>query len=127
MRSVGGGGSRQLEGTAATPWIPSSVLRFRLATLLAAQLFDFGTFVLMVGRHGIAAEVNPLVAHGFEAHGLWILALAKMAVIVLVGAIIALLGRDDSPRRVNRGMATAIALLAVGGGLAGGISNVLVR
>ena len=46
------------------------ILRFRLAALLAAQLFDFGTFTLMVGRHGIVAELNPLVAQGFVAFGL---------------------------------------------------------
>lgn len=115
-----------LPAHAAATSIPASVLRFRLATLLAAQLFDFATFALMVGRHGIAVEMNPLVAQGFLTHGLWILAVAKVAVIVLVGSIIVLLGRDDSPRRINRGIATSIALLAVLGGLVGGISNVLV-
>ena len=127
MRSVGGAVVGAGDVALGPRTIPSSVLRFRLATLLAAQLFDFATFVVMVGRHGIAAEMNPVVAHGFEAHGLGILLLAKIAVIVLVGSIVVLLGRDDSPRTINRGMATGIALLAVAGGLLGGISNTLVR
>jgi hypothetical protein len=121
--AAGGASDQVLEART----IPAAVLRLRLATLLAAQLFDFATFVVMVGRHGIVAEMNPLVAQGFLAHGLWILALAKAAVIVLVGSIVVLLGRDDTPRRINRGIATSIALLAVLGGLVGGISNVLVH
>lgn len=101
------------------------ILRFRLATLLAAQLFDFGTFTLMVDRHGIVAEMNPLVAQGFEAFGLPILALSKIALIVLLGSIVILLARDMPSRRPIPGLAASITLLAVIGGLIGGISNVL--
>ena len=126
MRSDGGAAVVASDEAPGAQSIPVPVLRLRLATLLAAQLFDFATFILMVGRHGIVAEMNPVVAHGFEAHGLWVLAVAKASVIVLVGSIVVLLGRDDSPRRIHRGLATSIALLAVAGGLVGGISNVLV-
>lgn len=101
------------------------VLRFRLAALLAAQLFDFGTFTLMVSRHGIAAEMNPLVAQGFDAYGLPILVVVKFALVMLLGSIVVLLARDGPSRQSVRGLAASITILAVAGGLVGGISNVL--
>jgi hypothetical protein len=101
------------------------ILRFRLAALLAAQLFDFGTFTLMVGRHGIAAEMNPLVAQGFDAYGLPILVGVKFALVILLGSIVVLLGRNGPARRSIPGLAASITILAVIGGLVGGISNVL--
>ncbi len=102
-----------------------AILRFRLAALLAAQLFDFGTFTLMVSRHGIAAEMNPIVAQGFDAFGLPILVVVKLALVVLLGSIVVLLARDGPSRQSVRGLAASITILAVVGGLVGGISNVL--
>lgn len=102
------------------------ILRLRLATLLAAQLFDFGTFTVMVGRHGIVTELNPIVAQGFVVFGLPILALVKLALIVLLGSIVVLLARDHPTHRAIPGLAAAITLIAVIAGLVGGISNVLV-
>jgi hypothetical protein len=101
------------------------ILRFRLATLLAAQLFDFGTFTLMVSRHGIVAELNPLVAQGFVAFGLPILVLVKLALVLLLGSIVVLVGRDGPARRSIPGLAASITVLGVIAGLVGGISNVL--
>ena len=106
---------------------PRSILRFRLATLLAAQLFDFGTFTVMVARHGIEAETNPLVAHGFMAFGLPILAAGKAAQVVLVGSILVILARVLATQPGIRRIATSVALLAVAGGMVGGVSNVLVH
>jgi hypothetical protein len=105
--------------------LPAPVLRLRLAALLAAQLFDYGTFTLMVERQGIRAELNPIVAHGFAAFGLPIIALAKLALVVLIGSIIVVLAQDRtaSPRTMR--MATFVTMLAVVGGMIGGISNVL--
>jgi hypothetical protein len=102
-----------------------AILRFRLAALLAAQLFDFGTFTVMVGQHGIAAEMNPLVAQGFDVYGLPILVGVKFALVVLLGSIVVLLGRNGPARRSIPGLAASITILAVIGGLVGGISNVL--
>jgi hypothetical protein len=101
------------------------LLRFRLATLLAAQLFDFGTFTLMIDRHGISAEMNPIVAQGFDTYGLPVLIFAKIALVVLLGAIVVLLARDHPTHRAVPGMAAFITVLAVSAGLIGGISNVL--
>lgn len=101
------------------------ILRFRLAALLAAQLFDFGTFTLMVSRHGIAAEMNPIVAQGFDSYGLPILVVVKLALVVLLGSIVVLLAREGSSRQSVRGLAASITILAVTAGMVGGISNVL--
>jgi hypothetical protein len=138
MRQQVGAGSGQRYGTlppapavAAAPTrnpisTARSILRFRLAAMFAAQLFDFGTFTIMVGHHGIEAEVNPLVAQGFMAFGLPILAAGKTAQVVLVGSIVVILGRVWATGPTRR-IATSVALLAVAGGVAGGVSNVLVH
>ena len=103
------------------------VLRFRLAALLAAQLFDFGTFTVMVSRHGIVAETNPIVAHGFIAFGLPLVAVAKGALVLLFGSILVILGRAWAAAPATRRVATSVALVAVASGLLGGISNSIVH
>ena len=103
---------------------PVPIVRFRLASLLAAQLFDFATFAVMVGRHGIAAELNPVVAQGFVGFGLPFLAIAKITVVILVGSIVVVLGRDRTARSPSA-MAAALAVLGVVAGVAGGISNAI--
>jgi len=101
------------------------ILRFRLASLLAAQMFDFGTFTVMVGRHGIDSEANPLVANGFVLFGMPLVAILKVALIVFLAAIIILLDRGRTVRRRSPRLAATIAVLAVLAGLMGGITNVL--
>jgi hypothetical protein len=103
------------------------VLRFRLAALLAAQLFDFGTFTVMVSRHGIVSETNPIVAQGFIAFGLPLVAVAKGALVLLVGSILVILGRAWAAAPTTRRVATSVALVAVASGLLGGISNAIVH
>jgi hypothetical protein len=107
--------------------IPASILRLRLAAVLAAQLFDYGTFTLMVERHGIRAEANPIVAHGFLMYGLPMVALAKLALVVLLGSVIVVLGQERPGRAAAPRLAAFVTILAVAGGLLGGISNVSVR
>ena len=132
MRGLGVARRRRFTARTATDGAiagatPLSVLRLRIAALLAAQLFDFGTFTTMVARHGIAAELNPLVASGFEAYGLPLLAVTKAALILLVASILALLGRDWAATPTIQRVATVVALIAVASGMLGGISNVLVH
>jgi hypothetical protein len=128
-------GSQDQNVTAAKPLklTPSSlpmalsVLRLRLAALLAAQLFDYATFTVMVGHHGIEAEANPVVARGFIAFGLPLVAAGKGALIVFLGSVLVILARAWSSGMAIRRIATLVALLAVAGGMAGGVSNVLVH
>ena len=125
--------TRRSQAPAAVARIPSSadrglpapILRLRLAALLAAKLFDYATFTLMVERHGIRAELNPIVAHGFAAFGLPIVALAKLALVVLIGSIIVVLAQDRGASRMTTRVATFVTIIAVIGGLFGGITNVL--
>jgi hypothetical protein len=122
--------SQVVEAVARTPStvrrvLPTPVLRLRIAALVAAQLFDYGTFTLMVERHGIRAELNPIVAHGFAAFGLPIIALAKLALVVLIGSIIVILAHDQRASRGTMRIATAVTVIAVAAGLVGGLSNIL--
>ena len=114
-----------LDLTAARGPNPRSILQIRLASLFAAQFFDFGTFAVMVGRHGIAAEANPIVAQGFADFGLPLVAIAKAALTVLVAAVIVLLDRHDRLGRAGLGLSAAVSLFAVLAGLTGGLSNAL--
>jgi hypothetical protein len=101
------------------------VVRFRLAAILAAQLFDYVTFRLMVELHGIHLELNPIVSRGYDVGGFGILLLAKLALVLLVGATIVILGRRSSPSVAPSRLAAAVTLIAVYGGLVGGVSNTL--
>jgi hypothetical protein len=98
---------------------------FRLAAILAAQLFDFATFTIMVRLHGIDAELNPLVAQGFERGGFPVLFVVKVALVVLVGATIVILGRDAAPRTAPARLASFITVVAVCAGAFGGFSNAI--
>ena len=100
------------------------ILPFRLASVLAAQLFDLGTFTLMVARHGIISERNPLVARGYAGFGVPMVVVMKLALVVLISSIIMVLDQDRPVRPWLRALAVLITLLAVVGGLVGGISNV---
>ena len=101
------------------------ILPFLLTSLAAAQLFDFATFTSMIDRHGIAFEANPLVASGFAVGGMPLLALMKIALLVLLVSIVVILGRDQPRRRFGPELAGLISVIAMVGGLVGGISNVL--
>jgi hypothetical protein len=105
---------------------PPSIMLLRLATILAAQLFDFATFTMMIARHGIAGEANPIVAQGFVAFGLPIVVIGKTALIVLCGSLQVVLLQGIGTGRTTWRLATLVALLAVAAGLAGGISNLAV-
>ena len=102
------------------------LMRLRLTTLLVAQLFDYGTFTVMIARHGAAAEANPLIAQGLAMYGLPLLAIAKVALVLLLGSIVVILANPAPRRPMKTRMASVLALLAVAGGLVGGISNGLV-
>jgi hypothetical protein len=97
----------------------------RLATLLAAQLFDLGTFVTMIGRHGITAEANPFVADLFATLGMPALVLAKLSLIVLVGSL-AVAGAARGRRGAWAVVAAVPLAVAIVVGMIGGVSNALV-
>jgi hypothetical protein len=100
----------------------ASVGFLRLATLFLAQALDLATFSVMVGRHGAAAEANPLVSDLFLAYGMPAVVAAKLALVVLVGAlsVAASTQRHGRVWSVVGGLPLAIAIAF---GLIGGITN----
>ncbi len=89
-----------------------------IAALVVAQAFDFVSFLVMTGRHGMAAEINPVVLALEDAWGLPGLTVVKVGGVLLVAVTFALI----APRR--RRPAAFLMLVGIGAGLIGGISNV---
>ena len=97
-------------------------LALRLITMGVAQFFDLGTFVTMVRAHGVAAEVNPIVAALASDYGIPTVALVKFALVILVASTTLILAT-----RIRTPMATRLAVVVVFtgifAGLVGGWSN----
>ncbi|MDQ3871276.1 MAG: hypothetical protein M3301_06645 [Chloroflexota bacterium] len=88
-----------------------------VAALALAQLFDFVSFLAMVGRHGFGAELNPLVVSvgtEFDLRGLAILKLAMLAYVALTVGLLA--------RRRPR-VAKVVLTVGIVAGAVGGLSN----
>lgn len=95
-----------------------------LLTMAVAQLFDFGTFVVMIRRHGPEAEANPLVAAILTDLGVPAAALVKAALVLLVASIVVIM--SGSPGKIGRRRLAALILgLAVLAGLVGGCTNAM--
>jgi hypothetical protein len=124
-RAPGFGRTRGATALAATPPEDRAILRFRLAAIFAAQLFDFATFMIMVKLHGISSELNPLVQDGFALGGFRGLFVFKLALIVLVSSTIVILGRNAAPRTMTARLAAAVTVIAVCAGVFGGFSNAI--
>jgi cytochrome c biogenesis factor len=97
-------------------------VKIALLTLLTAQFFDFGTFVTMVGGYGPAAEANPLVKAILVAHGMPLLFVAKLTVVALVAAVVAVLVERPETRPSPR-LAACVLTVGIVAGLIGGASN----
>jgi hypothetical protein len=98
------------------------LLALAALTLSAAQLLDLATFVAMVRAVGPTAEANPLVAYLFGAFGFPMVAIAKVILVAVAMAIVAmLLGVRPHPRVAATVIATGIVV-----GIIGGISNSVV-
>jgi hypothetical protein len=89
-----------------------------LAVLALAHLFDYTSFLLMVSRHGLAAEANPIVVRIAEEAGLPGLTLAKVVTVGLAAVLMVAI----APRR--RRLAMGLLMFGIGAGMVGGISNV---
>ena len=99
-----------------------------LLTLTIAQLFDLGTFVRMVGRHGPASETNPLVHLLLTDFGLPFVVVTKIVALSLVVAVIGVLaGRaamGQPPAAIgHRRLVVTVFAVAIAAGLIGGLSN----
>lgn len=90
-----------------------------IAILIFAHVADWATFVVMIARHGLGAEVNPLVATIFADWGLALLTVAKFATVLLVAAVFLIVVKDR-PR-----VATGVLAFGVFIGALGAYSNLL--
>lgn len=64
-----------------------------IGILILAHVADYTTFVIMVARHGLSSEANPLVATIHEDWGLALLTVAKFATVLFVAATFLVVGR----------------------------------
>ena len=64
-----------------------------IGLLILAHIADYTTFVIMVARHGMNSELNPLVATIAEDWGLALLTVAKFATVLFVAATFLIVGR----------------------------------
>lgn len=95
----------------------------RIATLMLAQAFDLATFSVMVARHGHTAEANPIVSDLFVAYGMPAVVLAKLALVILVGALWVSASAQRDGKRVWAVVGGLPLALAITAGLIGGITN----
>jgi hypothetical protein len=89
-----------------------------LAALAVAHLFDYTSFLVLVGRHGLAAEANPIVVSIAQQAGLLGLTIAKLGTVTFAALLVILI----APRR--HGLAVALLVFGVCAGMIGGFSNV---
>lgn len=89
-----------------------------LGVLALAQFFDWASFLIMIARHGLGAEANPIVVTIVEEAGVTGVTLAKVATVAFAALLAVLL----APQR--RRMAMVLLTFGVAAGMVGGISNI---
>lgn len=90
-----------------------------IGALVFAHLFDLVSFVVMVGRHGLNAEANPLVRNLAEQLGLPGLTLAKILAVVLGACVFIVLSAE------NRRLAMTVLVFGICAGMVGGFTNLI--
>ncbi len=86
--------------------------------LALAHAFDYASFLVMVDRHGLAAEANPIVVALAQEVGLPGLTVAKVVTVCFAALLMVVI----APRR--RRLAMGLFVFGVGAGLLGGFSNI---
>ncbi len=95
------------------PLVPS------IAALALAHAFDYFSFLAMMARHGLAAELNPIVVQLAQEVGIPGLTIAKMATVIFACAAVWIVAKT------RRRFALAVIVPGVIAGVIGGFSNVL--
>lgn len=93
-------------------------LPIALGVLVLAHLFDWASFMVMVARHGLSAEANPIVVSLAQEAGVPGLTLAKLATVGIAALAVVLM----APSR--RRLAMLLLSFGVVAGFIGGISNI---
>jgi hypothetical protein len=94
----------------------------RVMTLFLAQTLDLATFSVMVARHGVGAEANPIVVDLFDSFGMPAVVIVKLVLITLVAAL-ALAASGKGSRRLWAMVGGLPLAVAIAAGLIGGITN----
>lgn len=89
-----------------------------IGVLVVAHMADYTTFMVMVARHGINKELNPIVASLAVDHGLALLTVAKFATVLLVAATFLVVSRT------HRKIAAVVLVAGVVVGAVGTVSNI---
>jgi Domain of unknown function (DUF5658) len=84
-----------------------------IGLLITAHIADYVTFVMMVARHGLGTELNPVVATIAEDGGLALLTVAKFSTVLLVAAVFLVLARTR-PKLAGGVIAFGVLVGAVG-------------
>jgi len=84
-----------------------------LGLLILAHVADYTTFLIMVARHGLGAELNPIVATIYEDWGLALLTVAKFATVLLVASVFLIVARER-PRVASGVLAFGVLVGAFG-------------
>jgi hypothetical protein len=84
-----------------------------IGLLILAHLADYATFVVMVARHGLGAELNPLVVLILEDWGLALLTITKLLTVLLVASVFLVIGRER-PRLAGSVLAFGVFVGAFG-------------
>jgi hypothetical protein len=95
------------------------VLPLALVLLGVAHLLDYATFFAMIGRHGLEAELNPLVVLLFERMGPLGVTIAKVAGIAFAASVAVIIVRRH---RVLAGFVLGFGILS---GFVGAYSNIV--
>jgi hypothetical protein len=89
-----------------------------VAVLAVAHFLDWATFLVLVGRHGITAEANPIVRSIAQSSGVPGLTLAKIATVSFAALLMLLI----APKRPK--LAYGLLLFGIAAGVVGAASNV---
>lgn len=90
-----------------------------LGVLALAHFFDWASFLVMIARHGLEAEANPIVVALVEEVGVPGVTLAKVATVAFAAGLAMLI----APKRPR--IAMVVLTFGVVVGMIGGISNVV--
>ena len=90
-----------------------------IGLLILAHVADYATFMVMVARHGLGAELNPLVVLILEDWGLVLLTITKLLTVLLVASVFLVVARER-PR-----LAGGVLAFGVFVGVFGAFSNLI--
>jgi hypothetical protein len=89
-----------------------------IGLLILAHAADYVTFLVMVMRHGLSAEANPIVVTIARDHGFLMLTVAKVSTVLLVASLFLVVVRTR-PR-----LAATVMAIGVVAGSIGALSNI---